>query len=115
MPVYSPIMLALCSMLLVTYYASNYAGIIGLGLPDIHSYMISSQTRRKLILQVEIFFPLIVMAGTGFCHMVVVATFAMSQEVHVSNLQIFLMKLASYLANFYKKICYKNPVFGFWL
>jgi len=25
-------MLALCSMLLVTYYASNYAGIIGLGL-----------------------------------------------------------------------------------
>jgi len=32
MPVYSPIMLALCSMLLVTYYASNYAGIIGLGL-----------------------------------------------------------------------------------
>ena len=43
------------------------------------------------------------MAGTGFCHMVVVATFAMSQEVHVSNLQIFLMKLASYLAKFYKK------------
>jgi len=32
MPVYSPIMLALCFMLLVTYYASNYAGIIGLGL-----------------------------------------------------------------------------------
>jgi len=32
MPVYSPITLALCSMLLVTYYASNYAGIIGLGL-----------------------------------------------------------------------------------
>jgi len=32
MPVYSPIMLALCSMLLVTYYASNYASIIGLGL-----------------------------------------------------------------------------------
>jgi len=32
MPVYSPIMLALCSMLLVTYYASNYAGIISLGL-----------------------------------------------------------------------------------
>jgi len=32
MPVYSPIMPALCSMLLVTYYASNYAGIIGLGL-----------------------------------------------------------------------------------
>ena len=27
-----PIMLALCSMLLVTYYAFNYAGIIGLGL-----------------------------------------------------------------------------------
>jgi len=35
MPVYSPIMLALCSMLLVTYYASNYAGIIGLGLVGI--------------------------------------------------------------------------------
>jgi len=32
MPVYYPIMLALCSMLLVTNYASNYAGIIGLGL-----------------------------------------------------------------------------------
>jgi len=32
MPVYFPIMLALCSMLLVTYYASNYAGIISLGL-----------------------------------------------------------------------------------
>ena len=32
MPEYSPIMVALCSMLLVTYYASNYAGIIGLGL-----------------------------------------------------------------------------------
>jgi len=31
-PVYSPIMLALCSMLLVTYYVSNYASIIGLGL-----------------------------------------------------------------------------------
>jgi len=28
----STIMLALCSMLLVTYYASNYAGIISLGL-----------------------------------------------------------------------------------
>ena len=27
-----PIMLALCLMLLVTYYAFNYAGIIGLGL-----------------------------------------------------------------------------------
>ena len=27
-----PIMLALCSMLLVTYYAFNYAGIIGWGL-----------------------------------------------------------------------------------
>jgi len=35
MPVYSPIMLALCSMLLVTYYASNYAGIISLGLDAI--------------------------------------------------------------------------------
>jgi len=35
MPVHSPIMLALCSILLVTYYASNYAGIIGLGLPAI--------------------------------------------------------------------------------
>jgi len=32
MPVYSPIMLALCLVLLVTYYALNYAGIIGLGL-----------------------------------------------------------------------------------
>jgi len=32
MPVFSPIMLALCCMLLVTYYATNYAGIIGLGL-----------------------------------------------------------------------------------
>jgi len=32
MPVYSPIMLALCFMLLVTYYALNYASIIGLGL-----------------------------------------------------------------------------------
>jgi len=32
MPVYSAIMLALCSMLLVTHYALNYAGIIGLGL-----------------------------------------------------------------------------------
>ena len=32
MPVHFPIMLALCSMLLVTYYDSNYAGIIGLGL-----------------------------------------------------------------------------------
>jgi len=32
MPVYSPIMLALCSMLLVTYYASNYASIIDLSL-----------------------------------------------------------------------------------
>ena len=29
---YSPIMLALCLMLLVTYRALNYAGIIGLGL-----------------------------------------------------------------------------------
>ena len=28
----SPIMLALCLMLLVTYHALNYAGIIGLGL-----------------------------------------------------------------------------------
>jgi len=35
MPVYSSIMLALCSMLLVTYYASNYASIIGLGLATI--------------------------------------------------------------------------------
>ena len=26
-----PIMLALCSMLLATYYAPNYAGIIGVG------------------------------------------------------------------------------------
>jgi len=32
MSVYSPIMPALCSMLLATHYASNYAGIIGLGL-----------------------------------------------------------------------------------
>jgi len=32
MPVYSSIMLALCFMLLVTYYATNYAGIISLGL-----------------------------------------------------------------------------------
>ena len=29
---YSPIMLALCLMLLVTYHALNFAGIIGLGL-----------------------------------------------------------------------------------
>ena len=29
-----PIMLALCSMLLPSYYAPNYAGIIGSGLPD---------------------------------------------------------------------------------
>jgi len=32
MPVHSPIMLALCFMLLVTYYALSYAGIIDLGL-----------------------------------------------------------------------------------
>ena len=29
-------MLALCLMLLVTYYALNYAGIIGLGLGILH-------------------------------------------------------------------------------
>ena len=29
-----PIMLALCSMLLATYYAFNYAGIIGRGLME---------------------------------------------------------------------------------
>jgi len=36
MPMYSPIMVALCFMLLVTYYASiaNYANIIGLGITD---------------------------------------------------------------------------------
>ena len=31
-----PIMLALCLMLLVTYYAFNYAGIIGRGLTKTH-------------------------------------------------------------------------------
>ena len=31
--VYIPIMLALCLMLLATYYAQNYAGIIGWSLP----------------------------------------------------------------------------------
>ena len=37
MPVYSPIMLALCFMLLVTYCASNYAGIISLGLSTVYT------------------------------------------------------------------------------
>ena len=32
-----PIMLALCLLLLGTYYALNYAGIIGRGLTGIHS------------------------------------------------------------------------------
>ena len=34
-----PIMLALCLMLLVTYYAFNYAGIIGLGLTVIEFHL----------------------------------------------------------------------------
>ena len=34
----SPIMLALCLMLLVTYDALNYAGIIGLGLTHARAY-----------------------------------------------------------------------------
>ena len=33
MHIFSPIMLALCLMLFSTYYAHNYAGIIGTGLP----------------------------------------------------------------------------------
>ena len=32
LPIMPPIMPALCPMLLITYYASNYAGIIGLSL-----------------------------------------------------------------------------------
>ena len=33
-----PIMLALCLMLLGTYYAQNYAGIIGRSLPMLMTY-----------------------------------------------------------------------------
>ena len=40
---FSPIMLTLCLMLFSTYYAQNYAGIIGAGLPEI------SQLLRILI------------------------------------------------------------------
>ena len=38
-----PILLALCLMLLATYYAQNYAGIIGLSLMYIHFYEYSAR------------------------------------------------------------------------
>ena len=50
-PVCSPIMLALCFMFLVTYYASNYADIIGLRLfvAPHHPYVIICDTGVKTI------------------------------------------------------------------
>ena len=39
-----PIMLALCLMLSVTYYAQNYAGIIGWSLPHASSAFIRQTT-----------------------------------------------------------------------
>ena len=39
-------MLALCLMLLETYYAQNYAGIIGLGL-TVSTYKVSLETKKK--------------------------------------------------------------------
>ena len=41
-----PIMSALCLMLLVTYYAFNYAGIIGRGLTDVRAKSISRNQAR---------------------------------------------------------------------
>ena len=38
-----PIIVALCLMLLVTYYASYYAGIIGLGLINFSSILSASE------------------------------------------------------------------------
>ena len=45
-----PIMPALCSMLLVTYYAFNYAGIIGRGLHVIILQVIIPSGHGQLIL-----------------------------------------------------------------
>jgi len=49
MPVYSPIMLALCFMLLVTYYALNYAGIIGLGLFECGEYIARKMMKQHCL------------------------------------------------------------------
>ena len=42
-------MLALCLMLLVTYYALNYAGIIGLGLIIVLNDVTSKSREQRLI------------------------------------------------------------------
>ena len=39
-------MLALCLMLSKTYYAQNYAGIIGMGL-TVSTYKVSLETKKK--------------------------------------------------------------------
>ena len=51
---YADIMLELCLMLSVTYYAQNYAGIIGLGLPcgQDDSYYITGKFGRGNIWQI---------------------------------------------------------------
>ena len=47
-------MLALCLMLLVTYYALNYAGIIGLGLVGVEAVMILSKRVREVNIQTRL-------------------------------------------------------------
>ena len=48
-----PIMLALCLMLLVTYYALNYAGIIGrclMSSPTVHIYTVCNLLLQGIML-----------------------------------------------------------------
>ena len=49
MPEIMPIMLELCLMLLVTYYAKNYAGIIDSSLIISLLFLLSSATTRELL------------------------------------------------------------------
>jgi len=74
MPVYSPIMPALCSMLLVTYYTLNYASIIGLGLQESHSKLKTPFRQHWLSNNMPVYSPIMLALCSMFLVMLHVNT-----------------------------------------